>query len=281
MQCFRCRASSWRTAIDLVTSTYVACDRCGLTRLEPFPDATTSAELYGDAYFVGASNGGYADYLRDARVHARNARRRVERLGPPARPGDVLVDVGCAYGFTSIAARSAGWTPVGVEVNESARAAVASKGIECVASIEEIDPDRRIGAVTFYQSLEHLPDPAAVLLVARTLVGPDGVVQIETWNRDAWPARLFGRRWQQANPPSVLWLFNREDLTQLLTLAGFATTSYRRTGKWVTTGLVAGVVGLDDVTRLKFVGRLADLPVPYFLPDLVTATAVPTTARRV
>ena len=186
----------------------------------------------------------------------------------------MLVDVGCAHGFTAIAARSAGWTPVGVEVNDSARAAVVAEGIECVASIDEIDADRRVGAVTFYQSLEHLPDPVAALLAARRLMGSDGVVAIETWNRDSWPARLFGRRWQQANPPSVLWLFDREDLTHLLTLAGFVTTSYRTTTKWVTAGLVAGVVGLDTLTRLKYIGRSADLPVPYFLPDLVAVTAV-------
>ena len=87
MQCFRCGASSWHTTIDLGTSTYVACDQCSLTRLEPFPDPTVSAELYGDEYFVGASNGGYADYLRDARCTftQRPPPNRATRTSSPTR----------------------------------------------------------------------------------------------------------------------------------------------------------------------------------------------------
>lgn len=241
-------------------------------RVDPFPTSTEASALYGDDYFNDAANAGYDDYVADAAVHRRNGRGRLRRLGPPPRARARLVDVGCAFGYTMLEAREVGWLPAGVDANATARDAVKAEGMECAASLGELQLESgSVGAVTFFQSLEHLPDPLTALAEARGLLSDDGSVLIETWDRSSRTARLAGSRWQQLSPPSVLWLFDQQTLGQLAEQAGLRLESWRWSTKWVTLGLVAGQLG----GRGRGLGRVRSLPLPYFLGDLVTARLRP------
>lgn len=277
MRCLRCGVAAWSPTIEKPPFCYVACTGCGLTRLEPFPTTVEAAAIYGDDYFEAAAGGGYADYVRDERIHRRNARARLRRIGEPWTPGEVIVDVGCAYGYTMSEARSFGWSPIGVEVNAAARAAVEREGMTCVESLADVQvPTGTVGAVTFFQSLEHLTDPAGALSAAAQLLRPGGRLVIETWDRSSAPARILGARWQQATPPSVLWLFDREDLVHLCASSGFSVLTCKTTTKWVSAGLIAGQMRFrgGNGIAVKFASRLADLPIPYALTDLITVVAV-------
>ncbi|MDP1878305.1 MAG: hypothetical protein Q8M17_12185, partial [Actinomycetota bacterium] len=125
MQCPICSADAGTTPhLTVGEHEYVSCNACGAVRLDPFPQPEDAAQLYGDDYFTAAAYGGYADYPADAAIHRRNGRARLRKLGPVPKPGAVLVDVGCAHGFTLQEAAAAGWTPMGVDVNAAARCAV-------------------------------------------------------------------------------------------------------------------------------------------------------------
>lgn len=254
---------------------YVACAACGAVRLDPFPEPQAAAGLYGDEYFSAAAHGGYHDYQADAPIHRRNGRARLRKLGPPPHPGAVLVDVGCAYGFTLQESRPLGWSPHGAELNFAARAAVEREGIPVASTIAGLGlAPGSVSAVTFFQVLEHLPDPVAALSDAAALLAPGGRVLIETWDRRSLVARAMRSKWQQATPPSVLWLFDEDDVRRMCDRAGLALDRWQHSTKWVSVGLVAGQLGNRGSRLARRVGsRLQRLALPYPLGDLVTAHA--------
>ncbi len=204
MPCPICSHAGTTPHLTVGSYQYVACTDCGAVRLHPFPDPAATVELYDDTYFLGAANGGYHDYAADAAIHRRNARARLRKLGPPPVPNATLVDVGCAHGYTLLEARERGWAPQGVEVNATARAASSHAGFPTAPALSELGlAPGSVHAITFFQVLEHLPDPAAALREAAALLAPGGRILVETWNRDSLIARAMKARWQQATPSNL------------------------------------------------------------------------------
>jgi SAM-dependent methyltransferase len=262
---------------------YVECVRCASAWLDPLPVVDLS-ELYGEGYFVaGDDRGGYVDYDRDERLHRRNARARLEFVSgflPPTRPADAI-DVGCASGYVLDEYRRAGLVPHGVDVSAWARQQAGARGHDTHATL-----DKALGAadrpvlVSFFQSLEHMPDPDGAVAEAAAALPTGGVIAIETWDRLSRIARLSGTRWQQANPPSVLHLFTREGLERLAERHGLRIERMEATSKLVSPALAAGVIAhrapkaARALTSVLDVTRLGHVAVPYRLGDLITLVAV-------
>lgn len=252
-------------------------------RVDPMPDPATLAAVFDDGYFVGGgARGGYDDYDADAATHRANAAHRLAALPHVSRPDapPLLVDVGCATGHGLDVARDLGWHAIGVEVSPGAADAARAKGFRVESSLDALLPTlaATVDAVCFSQALEHLPDPLAAARSAAGLLRPGGVVVIETWNHASLIARASGRRWQQLSPPSVLWVFHRQSLHGLLSRAGLRQTSWRRTSKLVSIGLVAGQLGPRLPTAWRGVAgsaarRFGGVRVRYGLGDLVAVEA--------
>lgn len=260
-------------------ATYLRCTTCGSGRLDPPPTADP-VELYDETYFRGAANGGYLDYDADADMHGRNASVRLSRLRGVLPPGPQhVIDVGCASGYVLDEAVARGWTATGVDASAFARDVARRRSHHVEPTLEDaLTVARSVTVVTFFQVLEHLADPAAALAVAAGGLGPGGVVAIETWDLSSRVARIFGSRWQQANPPSVLHLFTRSGIESLAKRVGLEVVDIGATAKQVSVGTVAGIAagrwsGLNRLTGpVRRHRRLATLAVPYRLGDLVSAT---------
>jgi SAM-dependent methyltransferase len=241
---------------------YVACSTCDLVRLAPLPSEEMAAGFYDDTYFTGSAHRGYADYVADETVHRANARRhlrRLERRGA-TKPGR-LVEIGAAAGFLLDEARRRGWRVDGVEVAASMRDAARDlHGIDLATAVDELDGRDAIDVVVANQVLEHTVDPLGLLTDLHARMATGGTVSIETWDRGALVARALGPRWQQVNPPSVLWLWDARQLCALLDRAGFDVVVCRPAVKLVSVATVAGQLGLT--------GRFGRLPLPYGLGDL-------------
>ena len=293
--CYACGETETRTVFHKGRWTYRACTNCHHGCLDPIPKPGDLAALYGKSYFDGAANGGYPNYDGDAALHRANAEDRLRRLDSRSkstgkRSGRSILDVGCATGIFLQVAAKAGWAPHGVEISEWAHA-LAAKRIEAAssggaifASMEDAVAagSEYFDAVTFFQSLEHLPDPRAALAEARELIAPRGTLLIETWNRDSFVARAMRSHWQQLAPPTVVHVFSRSSVTALLEEAGFRNIEIYTSSKRVSIGFVTSILGQKYPRIGKLTAAAATKlhverqSVRYALGDLITIRARPT-----
>lgn len=281
--CGVCGASGRRDWVQKGRWTYRACSRCSAVGLSPLPEPGWADSFYDIGYFRGGGRDGYLDYTADEAQHRANGRRRIrwaQRYGAVA--GSAWLDAGCAVGYTLDEARKEGYEVAGVELSEWA-AGIAREQLKlCVKrSIPEALACRgsRFGVVSFFQVLEHLPDPMAALAEARASLQPGGLLVVETWDRGSAAARLFGRHWQQIAPPSVLWFFDRPSLKHMVESAGFSLLAIERSSKQITLGWAAGLMAdkvpsaLRGGLRMMASSPIGRWRVNYGLGDLVTLVA--------
>ena len=134
------------------------------------------------------------------------AAARARLVPPPARPGAVLLDVGCGGGL--LAPHVRGYRHVGVDVASSALAVAATRGVVPVQGDCTALPiaTGSVDVVVAGELLEHVPDlPGTVAELARVL-RPGGTIVIDTINATWW-ARLslvaVGERLPGGPPPGI------------------------------------------------------------------------------
>jgi SAM-dependent methyltransferase len=191
-------------------------------------------------------------------------------------PGTVL-DVGAAAGFVLQGMIDAGWSGRGIEPNRrmSGHAGDSLKLQVDNASLETFETGERFDAVTLIQVVAHFPDLRKAFEAASRLTRPGGCWLIETWNRESWAARIFGRHWHEYSPPSVLHWLTPETLRNLAEQFGFREIARGRPAKWLNgahaVSLLRHKVGISLPGRLVAgAGRLIprSIPLPYLADDL-------------
>ncbi len=265
----------------------VRCDGCSLVYTLPRLPPAVISQMYQVDYWKSeqAKDFGYTDYLKDADLYLRTFRLRSGRLRrfmpPPAR----MLDVGCAAGFALQAFAQKGYEVYGVELSEG-MAAEAGRRIgrpERVKSgvlARDLFGELRFDLVTFFDVIEHIEDPRALLKAARDLLSERGVIVVETQNVASLFARLLGVHWQHFKFEEHLYHFDPRTIRVLLDQAGFELVDLtaRYGGKYVSFDFLVERVGrvhpiLSFLTSpLKLLGRTA-FYVNVFDEMLVTARA--------
>jgi SAM-dependent methyltransferase len=201
---------------------YVRCDRCGFRRQHPVPDPEKLTVLYHSEFY---QDRGLDKSLDDLPRFARElVSSRVERLtqaiGKPGR----LLDVGCGTGLFLEAARRAGWEVRGTETSEDSigyasrfTAAPIFQG-----KLADLNDHSTYDALTYWDVLEHLPDPRAELELARGRLDERGVIGISLPSVRGLKARLQRNGWRYYAPSmGHLSHFTPRTLSMLLSQAGF------------------------------------------------------------
>ncbi len=226
----------------------VICSDCGLTYVTPrLAPGALIAEVYDEGYWSSsaAKDRGYSDYRSDAPLYLATYRKRLSVVRRHfARAGRVL-DVGCAAGYFLSVMRDAGWDVTGVEPSDAIRTqAIERIGAERVHGGLLQDVPLAKGSfdlITFWDVIEHIPDPVAALAYARTLLAPGGKLLVETQNVSSRAARMLGKAWQHYKHAEHIYHFNPRTIDDLLRRAGFRIleNSPRLGGKYVSLGFVA------------------------------------------
>jgi SAM-dependent methyltransferase len=161
----------------------------------------------------------------------RPGRDRLKRwlgFGTPTRepafpgPGKVL-DFGCGAGEYLLQMRSRGWVCAGVEVNPAAIDVARSQGLDVrtTLSAEGGFPDATFDYVRAYHSLEHVVDPAAVVLEMYRVLKPGGTLFLGVPTNDGMNAHLFGPYWWYLGAPVHPVTFSSRGLRELVRRSGF------------------------------------------------------------
>lgn len=158
------------------------CEGCGFAQPEALPalprffdrlyDQRWSAEWMANEFQSPVKDLIFDDLLRGLAARLPQGRRR-------------LLDVGAHAGRFLQAARAAGWTAEGLELNPqtAAHAARATGATVHQGNVHTFDPGAgRFDAVTLTDVLEHVPNPLTVLQRVRALLADGGVVAIKVPN---------------------------------------------------------------------------------------------------
>jgi 2-polyprenyl-3-methyl-5-hydroxy-6-metoxy-1,4-benzoquinol methylase len=193
------------------------CSACSLVRTEPQLTSQELESFYGEEYWGGIEPAN-PDCIR------RDQRFRTGFLYRFRNEGSVL-DVGCGLGLFLRALDSQKWDRFGVEpMPVPYREAARSLGSDRISHTDLLAaglPSGKFDVVTFWDSLEHLPNPRAILQEAQRLLRPGGIVLIALPNFGGYQARRFGEDWFELSLPHHFFHYTRETLTRLLEACGF------------------------------------------------------------
>lgn len=154
-------------------------------------------------------------YQAELRGRDRTAKRHLEIVEEYVRGGSIL-DVGCASGVFLSKAADAGWQVTGVEPSEilyrEALGRLAGRGTVLPLSLEESNlKEEQFDAITLWDVLEHVVDPAETMQRCQSLLRPGGCLFLNVPDLDSFEARALGKRWPLLLPEHLNY-FNRKSL---------------------------------------------------------------------
>jgi SAM-dependent methyltransferase len=193
----------------------IQCPQCDLLYASPVPEAHTLAQAYEEAAFDSGTEAACA-----ARTYGRLLHKVMQRL--PDR--DAVVDVGAGDGAFLVALAEAGFhTVIGVEPSAAPIQAALPRvrpWIRHTVFREEDFAPESLSLVTCFQTLEHLPDPAALCRSALRLLKPGGAVFFVAHNYRGIANRLMGMR-SPIFDIEHLQLFSPTSMSHMLARCGF------------------------------------------------------------
>lgn len=263
MKCPLCRSDS-ATVFDVKGYDVRDCEACGHRFAAIAADESHVAANYDDSYFNGGG-AGYSDYAAEAALLQERGEMYARLVAPFAAPG-AMIDVGAAAGYILKGFVDHGWTGFGIEPNASiAQFGQENLGLDIrQGALESFESDERFDLISMIQVAAHFYDPADAFSKASQLLNDNGLLLVETWDRDSISARMFGRNWHEYSPPSVLHWFSKNGLTAFLDRLGFDRIAGGRPAKKISGGHVRSLLKyrLGDNFLLKLIPEKLNFPYP-------------------
>jgi SAM-dependent methyltransferase len=216
-RCPACDEISQATAVERYGKYQrYACEVCGLEYWEPreMPAARWYEQMYGG---------------RDERLLPLEPGHKYF-LGDPLAPGQgELLDIGCGTGNFLGAARAAGYTVTGTELDRNAAQFAKNQlGLSrvlglTISEFAEQYPNEKFDVVTFFEVLEHQAEPVEFMQSVKSCLRPRGFIALSVPNRERW---LTGPDVLDY-PPNHFLRWSAGALRSLLTAHGFEILSVK------------------------------------------------------
>jgi SAM-dependent methyltransferase len=166
-----------------MTVAIAECKRDRIAYQSPRPSAEAS-RAYMNMRWRSADK-----YVADEAFQRQRAEQQFARVADLAPVPGRLLDFGAGVGTFAGVARSAGWDVSGVESSaEAVRRAHDDHGVGLTSDI----PDGTFDVITLWDVIEHVRDPAGMLVQLASSLAPRGLMVIETGNWECWQ-RLHAR----------------------------------------------------------------------------------------
>ena len=198
------------------------CTTCG-HRFHRVADFKIHLEkVYSDSYFFEGKSG-YPNYLDEKEILIKHGNRYAKLMSKYIdKPGKVL-DVGSAAGFILKGFENEGWTCYGVEPNKTmAEYGKDEFGFDIqVGDLESYETNQKFDLITLIEVIGHFNDLDIALQKAHSFLRPNGIILVESWNRESLIVKLIGKHWHAYCPSSVVHWFSDKTITELFDFYGF------------------------------------------------------------
>lgn len=194
----------------------MVCRNCGHSYADVRLGFKKAKSIYSDEYFFGGK-AGYPNYYEENDIHIKLGEYYANILNKYCSPG-MLMDVGAASGFIMKGFSNKGWHCEGIEPNST----LQKYGVEefkfriINSSLERASIKKRYKVFLLIQVMAHFYDVNWSLKKVFHYLDKDGLVLIETWNKDSILAKITGRYWHEYSPPTTLNYFSKSSLKMIM-----------------------------------------------------------------
>jgi SAM-dependent methyltransferase len=180
-----------------------------------------------EKYMEGRSGPGWKSPQAHFLSYQDEGERRVRVVRPHLRGEDSALEIGSSTGYFLDDLRAYVSSVTGIEPSEPYRSFAVARGIETVASLQEVGA-RKFDVVLLYYVLEHLRNPVHYLSDLRNWLKPKGRVFIEVPNVDDALLTIYDIPsfppfyWQKAH----YHYFSQRTLQDVIARAGYVARSF-------------------------------------------------------
>jgi SAM-dependent methyltransferase len=199
------------------------------------------AKNYSDAYFF-EGGAGYPDYLEEKDILIKHGDYYANILKKIISPGRML-DVGAAAGFLMSGFQQNGWQCTGIEPNKH-MAEFGKHKLKLslkTGDIEHFESNDKFDLISMIQVIGHIFNLDMALNNVSSLLKDNGLLLIECWDRGSLASKLWGRKWHEYSPPSVINWYTKKSLRQIMERHGY---------KLLTTGRPKKQISLEHALSL-------------------------------
>jgi SAM-dependent methyltransferase len=192
----------------------VACLSCGFLYLNPRPRPENLGRYYPTTEYDPhrRSGGGLTGFLYRL-LQPLSIGYKAGLVSRGSSPGRLL-DVGSGRGEFLGLMRRRGWQVLGIE-KDSATAALSRDDGNPTLTGDPLEvglPEDQFDVMTFWHSLEHLPDLKGVAARLALLIKPGGLLAVAVPNPLSLEVRFYGDRWVAWDAPRHLYHFRKQDM---------------------------------------------------------------------
>lgn len=257
--CRLCGAGEARLVAVVDGCQYVRCAGCGVERMASYPSEEEVARFYDSGYMTKKFNnlGHHLHFTKEYRetyFGEKSLTFADLRMNLSSLRGKKLLDVGCANGqFLEYTSRF-GIDSIGIDISSEMVEAGRQAGLNCQVK-DLFEMTGSFDMLTYWDVIEHVPDPRAVLEKTRELLAPGGEVVIQT-PCTGMVSELFGDNWLYYLPVQHLHLFSQDSLFKLLSETGFSVVSWVRFGSCNPKGSIPDVNkrAMDTIAKRMGIG---------------------------
>jgi len=145
-------------------------------------------------------------------------------------------------------------------------------------TIETVELEDKFDLIILIQVVAHIYDLKSSINRISNFLNPDGHVLIETWNKDSFTARIFGKNWHEFSPPGTLNYFSKKTLNKLIFQHDFSIVGQGQPQKSIHSKHAKSLIKhkLLESKRLKWMAGITSLIpgnmiIPYPSEDLFWA----------
>jgi ubiquinone/menaquinone biosynthesis C-methylase UbiE len=205
-------------------SDYYRCPDCRLEFIFPQPDDEALARIYSENYYDAW--GLNIDSDTTVKLKRSTFEYRLNLISENLKPGDNILDCGCATGIFLDLVKEQGFVPYGVEISDYGVQECRKKFGEQNIFHGQLE-DARFGneeknfisAIFMTDYLEHVRNPHEVLVTACRFLKPGGLLVITTPDTSSISNLLMRKNWIHYKTEHLFY-FSRANIELLLSQAG-------------------------------------------------------------
>jgi len=145
-------------------------------------------------------------------------------------------------------------------------------------TIETIELKEKFDLIILIQVIAHIYDLNLSIQKISSFLRPGGLILIETWDKDSWTSRIFGKHWHEYSPPYTLNYFSKKTLNYFIEQQDFVLIDGGTPKKSILSNHVKSLISyiLNKSKKLKWLSKITNLipnnvVIPYPSEDLLWA----------